>query len=338
MKTIRIKSSLVKYILFFTALLQSLTLLKAQNIDENGEYFNRDSIWGVEFDFEELDPKQVNVFRLENRLKRIRAYNDSVMNALRLKNIKWRSDSLMQLYDLLDTDTTSDYNAYSFFAGVYHSNVSGLNRTLVAAGWPKLNSLAAHYTNIVNYTWKRGRFINEVTIAAGAPVSVSKGDVTITYSYLSPLNYQMGYALLDKKRIQISPFAGLNYQRSDLTFSNSFFSSVEPSKSGYDSLLKAATNNKSGTEFNFRKRELMLDAGLEIDVHVIYSKRKTGFIIGARAGRAVSLLGGDWKLEGTNYPQIGINIKDYHYELVLRVYSRKGSVGRYDLRKTWWGD
>lgn len=297
---------------------------------------NRDSIWDIEFDFSELEVEKVNLFRLENKLRRIKAYNDSVMAQLRAKNIRERSDSLLQLYEYLSADSSNDYNAYTFTAGQYHSNVSGFNRTLGNLGWAKLSGLAAQYTNIVDYTWKRGRLVHQVAIIAGAPVSVSKNDVTITYSFLSPLNYWFGYSLIDKRRIQFFPFAGLSYQRSELNFSNSYFYPFEPAKSNYDSLIKAAVNNRRGAEFNFRKRELVLDAGAELDVHVIYSWRKTGFIVGLRAGKVIPLLGGNWKLEGSRYPQIGVNLRDYHYELVLRIYSRRENNSRFDLRRNWW--
>lgn len=299
---------------------------------------NRDSVWGFDFDFSELDPAKVRLNVLTYKLARLKHYNDSMMNLIRKRNIKERSDSLEQLYHLMVADTSSAYNAYSFYAGQYHSNVSGLNKSLASLGWPKIDAMSYHYTNLLDFTWKRGRLMQEVFLSQGAIRSVTKNEVDVSYRYKSPLNYNIGYAIVDVKRVQFYPFAGLSYQSSELNFANVGLTPFELGSYLYDSLITAAQRNKMGAHYEFRKRDLMLNYGAELDLHLFYSKRKTGFIIGLRAGGAMPLLSSGWKLEGTRYSQFNnFNIRDYYFDVVFRIYSRLGDrKGKYYLKNVWW--
>jgi hypothetical protein len=306
--------------------------------DDEDYLINRDSVWGFEFDFSELDPANVKLDILTKKLAKLKRYNDSLMTLIKKKNIKERSDSLEQLYHLMVADTSSGYNAYTFFAGQFHSNVTGLNKSLAALGWPKLNAMSFEYTNLFDFTWKRGRIIQDVFISQGAGRAVTKNEVEVSYKYKSLLNYNFGYAIIDSKRIQFYPFAGLSYQTSQLNFTNLSVQAFELGNGSFDSLIVAAKRNKDGVNYQFKKRELILNYGLELDVHVFYSKRKTGFILGVRSGGALPLIGGGWKLDGVKYSQYNsFIVRDYYFDIVLRIYTRLGDrKGKYYLKNVWW--
>jgi hypothetical protein len=325
---------------FFLSAITCLGMYSQKNVDRDDEDYveNRYSTWGIEFDFSDLDPATVKINLLAAKLKRIKTYNDSVMNKLRLRNIKQRSDSLEQLYDLLAGDTTSSYNAYSFFAGQYHSTISALNKGLASLAWPKLPDMSYHITNFLDFTWKRRRIINDVFMSVGTAQSVSKGDISVSYTFKSPLNYNIGYCILDKKRVQFFPYIGLSYQSSELSFANTAVQPFDLKGSIYDTLVKAATVNKKGADYRFKKQDLIFNYGVELDLHVVYSKRGTGFIVGARAGGGVPFFSTGWRLDGSRYSQLnGVSIKDYYYDIVLRVYLRRNSQGGpYYLRNNWW--
>ncbi len=320
-------------------ILIATTISFAQKEKDDDDYLdNRDSTWGLDFNFKKLDQNAVKIKVLEAKLDKINRYNDSMLTIIRAKNIKERSDSLEALYDYLSKDTSTSYNAYSFFAGQYHSGLSGINQSLAASGWPKLKDVSYHFTNFLDFTWKRNRHINDVFIAVGNPVTATKGDVSITYSYSSLLNYTYGYCFLDSKRFQFFPFAGLGYQNSNLIFSNSSQQLFDLGKGLYDTLLKATAVNKRGVEYKFNRRDIVLSYGVEFDFHVIYSKRKTGFILGVRGGKTQILLGNGWQVDGRRYSQIkNINVRDYYFDVVLRIYGRgNGNRGKHYLKKGWW--
>jgi hypothetical protein len=210
------------------AFVLSLSFISAQSNKSNNGFLtdpdniilNRDSTWGLDFDYNEIDPATVKLSLLAAKISKLKAYNDSMMMLVRMRNIKERSDSLEELYDLLAGDSSSSYNAYTFFAGQYHTSVSGLNKGLSSQGFPHIQDNSFHLTNFLNFTWKRNHIMNEIFIANGTSRSVSKGDISVSYGYISPVNYNIGYCLIDKKRIQFFPYAGLLYQSSYLEFVN----------------------------------------------------------------------------------------------------------------------
>jgi hypothetical protein len=245
---------------------------------------------------------------------------------------------LEELYDLLAGDSSSSYNAYSFFAGQYHTSVSGLNKGLSAQGFPHIEDNSYHLTNFLNFTWKRKHIMNEIFIANGVSRSVSKGDISVSYGYISPVNYNIGYCVIDKKRIQFFPYAGLLYQSSNLDFINNGLQPFDLGASNYDTLIKSTINKRRGVEYKFVKRELTLNYGCELDFHIVYSKRKTGFILGLRAGGGFPLLSSGWKLDGIKYTQFNdVKVRNYYFDVVLRVYNRRHAEGgKYYLRNNWW--
>jgi hypothetical protein len=294
----------------------------------------------LDFDFSELDFRKVKLDLLEAKLKKIRVYNDSMMRIIRNRNIAQRSDSLEQLYDLLNGDISTSYNAYSLFVGQYHSTLGSLNRGLVLSTFPELESNSYHFTNLVDFTWKRKRFINDVFISLGIVKDVTKGNLTVSYNYWSPINYSFGFAVIDSKRFQFFPFACLSFQSSTLKFSNSAEQLFELGSGSYDSLIRAANTNKKGVEYQLKKRELMLNYGLEMDFHLFYSKRKTGVILGFRAGKGLPVLSSGWTMEAKRYAQLSdVLIKDYYMDIVVRIYTRcNGNRGHYNLKANWWED
>lgn len=317
---------------------QSKNPKSTRNLDEDEYIENRDSVYGLDFDFSELDPSQVKIRLLAAKLKRIRMYNDSMMAMVRAKNIKERSDSLEQLYDLMAGDSSSSYNAYSFFAGRVQSSVNGINAGIGALGFPKFNPVSYHITNFLNFTWKRNHFMNELYLSVGLAQTVSKGDISITYNYKSPVNYNVGYCIVDKKRFQLFPYAGLMYQVSSLDFVNGSEQLFDLKNHGYDTLLFATTNNKRGVEYNLKKREIVLNYGLEVDFHVAYSKRRTGFIVGLRGGGTLPLLSTGWTLDGGKYDQFNdLKLRNYYIDLVLRLYLRRQQArNSTTLQRNWW--
>ena len=337
-----IKTIVITIVALFTFDLSAQNKSGNKPVTDDEDYIiNRDSVWGFEFDFSELDPANVKLDVLTRKLAKLKRYNDSLMTLIKNRNIKERSDSLEQLYHLMVADTSSGYNAYTFFVGQFNSKVSGLNRSLATQGWPKLNPMSFQYTNLFDFTWKRGRIIQDIFLSQGAGRTVTKSEVEISYKYRSLVNYNFGYAILDKKRIQFFPFAGLSYQSSELNFTNLGVQPFNVGGTSFDSLIVAAKRNRDGVSYQFRKREVILNYGLELDVHVFYSKRRTGFIMGLRSGGALPLIpfkGSSWKLDGVKYPQYdSFIVRNYYFDIVFRVYTRLGDrKGKYYLKNVWW--
>lgn len=334
----------IRYLFLLLIIVCSTSTLYAQSVvnrDDSDDYIeNRDSTWGFDFDFSDLDFRKVKLDILEAKLAKIRAYNDSMMLVIKAKNIAQRSDSLEQLYDLLNGDISTSYNAYSLFFGQYHSNLGSLNKGLNVSNFPQLENTSYHFTNFFDFTWKRKRCLNELYMIYGIVKDVTMGNVSVSYNYWSPLNYTFGFAVIDSKRLQIFPFAGLSYQSSNIKFSNSFEQLFELGSASYDSLLSASNINRRGVDYQLKKRELVLNYGLEMDFHLIYSKRKTGVILGVRAGKLQPLLSGGWIFEGKRYSQLSdVTIRDYYIDAVIRIYTRRnGNRGKYNLRNNWWDD
>ncbi|MCC6372508.1 MAG: hypothetical protein IT236_16005, partial [Bacteroidia bacterium] len=171
----------------------------------------------------------------------------------------------------------------------------------------------------------------------GIARTVSKGDISITYNYKSPINYNLGYCIIDEKRVQLFPYTGLQYQTSSFDLVNNSEQLFDLKNYKFDTLIKATSANKRGVEYNLKKRELILNYGLELDFHLIYSKRRTGFIIGLRGGGGLPLLSTGWALDGGRYSQFNdLKIKDYYFDVVLRVYLRRHEQGPNSLQKNWW--
>ncbi len=320
------------------ALLIGFSNLIAQDYDADDVEIDRDSVWGLNFDLSELDYSKVKMDILTKKLKIIKQYNDSILRMVKNKNIKWRSDSLIQLYDYLNGDISTSYNAYSFFAGKYHSNLSGLNKGLKISSFPELEANSLHLTNFLDYTWKRKRIIQDVYISDGVGKEVSRNDVTVSYKFFSPINYCFGFAIIDSKRIQFFPFASFGFQTSTIKFSNASEDLFKLGGGLFDSLLRSTFVNKRGVDYTVRKRELVLNCGAEIDFHLFYSKREKGFIIGLRAAQAIPIIGSGWRFNGTRYAQFSdVTLKDYYLDVVLRIYYRcKGKRGTFDMKNNWW--
>jgi hypothetical protein len=312
--------------------------VQAQAYDDEGYELNRDSVWGFDFDMSELDYNKVHMDVLIKKLARIKHYNDSMMRVIKNKNIKWRSDSLVQLYDLLNGDISTSYNGYSFFVGQYHSNLGDINSGLKLAAFPTFPEMSFHLTNFLNYTWKRKRFFNEVFMVDGLGKDISKGDINVSYKFKSPINYTFGYAILDSKRFQFFPFASLGLQFSSITVSNISEKIFELKAGMFDSVLIASTVYTKGVEYKLKKQELILNYGLEMNFHLFYSKREKGFILGIRAARAQPLLSTGWQLGGVRYAQFNkVQLKDYYVDVVARFYLRlNGKRGTFDQKKNWW--
>jgi hypothetical protein len=331
------RNTKTNYLLIFIFISHSFSIFSQTNDD--GDFAeNRDSTWGMEYDFSDLDYRKVKLDELTKKLSIIRNYNDSMMTIVRNKNIKLRSDSLEQLYDLLNGDVSTSYNAYSVFGGMYHSKLNALNSGLVKAGLPKLKENSTHFTNFLDYTWKRKRFINDIFMIDGVAQEITKANLTVTYKFRSLLNYSFGYAIIDSKRFQFFPFGCLSFQTSSIKFSNSNETFIGFTSVNFDSLIYGSSFNTRGVEYELKKQELVLNYGVELDYHLFYSKRKTGIVIGARIANSQPLISNGWKYEGKTYSQLnGVNLKDYYVDFVIRIYSRlDGNRGTYDLKGNWW--
>lgn len=323
-------------LVLFPIMLLCCSSLSAQNDDDYEP--NRDSVWGFEFDMSELDYRTVKMDQLVKKLSRIKQYNDSMMRVVKMKNIKLRSDSLMQLYDLLNGDVSTSYNAYSFFAGQYHSDVRALNSTLKIAGFPKFRDMGFHLTNFFDYTWKRKRIIQDLFISDGMAQEVSLGNIGISYKFRSPVNYSFGFCVIDNKRIQFFPFACLSWQTSLIRLTNTNEDLFEIGKNGIDTIIYHTINNTRGVEYEIKRHDLVLNYGAELDFHLFYSKRERGVIVGVRGAGAQSLLTTGWQFQGKRNSQLAkVNLKDYYFDLVVRIYFRReGKRGTYNLMNNWW--
>lgn len=318
--------------------LLSVSKIQAQAYDDEGYELSRDSVWGFDFDMSELDYNKVHMDVLIKKLTRIKHYNDSMMRVIKNKNIKWRSDSLVQLYDLLNGDITTSYNGYSFFVGQYHSNLSDINAGLKLSGFPTFPEMNFHLTNFLNYTWKRKRFFNEVFMVDGLGRDISKGDINVSYKFKSPFNYTFGYAIIDSKRFQFFPFASLGLQFSTITISNISEKIFDLYGGMFDSIIRTSINYSRGVEYKLKKIEFVLNYGLEMNYHLFYSKREKGFILGVRAARALPIIGTGWQFEGERRAQFNkVQLNEYYIDVVARFYLRlNGKRGTFDQKKNWW--
>src|SRR5687767_9074818 len=94
--------------------------------DDDYEMY-RDTTWGESFDVQKVDLSKVNRDSLRLKLDRIAAWNDSVRRVMRAYNISLRTDSLVQLYNLLSKNPKKTYTSYNVIVSRNHSDLSQLN-------------------------------------------------------------------------------------------------------------------------------------------------------------------------------------------------------------------
>ena len=298
-------------------------------LDEDKAY--RDSTFGLPFSFSEKDVIGVDVLRLRARLDSISRYNDSLLRIIKRANIAIRSDSLASLYNYIQKDRSKNYNSWNFSVAQNHATGGSLDDLLEKYGLPDFQKVSYDFSALLSFSWKRRRYVHELFMVIGVGRNNRNDKADFFYNAHRPINYSFGYSVLNTRLLDIFPFAGLSYQSSQLYFNDRTVDGFSPQASA-DSSLNRLFLSRNGSDFRIKNNQIVLDYGAEIDFHVVYSRAKTGMILGMRAGRTLPLVSSGWRSGDFRYSQLrDVRLKEYYFSFVIKIYWRR-SLESYYLR------
>jgi len=270
-----------------------------------------------QYDFSKVDLDQVDQTALENGLKAIRAYNDSI-------NQLFKADSLYQLYQKVNLVATKDYNAWYLGGGPSLADLSALNRGLHNNQLEELNETAFGFTYVLSYAFQRNRFVHDFTSGFTLGSAAEKDGIKIGYNLFDLLAYKFGYAVVNEKRLSIAPFVGINPQFSSLNIENNNFPSPQDSISSFENLIGFVANNPGKNELYLNRFQFTGEVGIQADYHIKYSKRGDGVMLGLRAGQVIPAIDLAWRSEGTKFDELeDIQLRETYLFLVAKFYWRR---------------
>lgn len=323
------KNPLATLVVFFLVL-SFTSFSQIDTVSHMGVYAGAEDDWMYrEFNFDSLDLSKVNREELVKKLDKIKAFNDSIYFIQLKRNMDVSSDSLAELYHLISRKASKNYHGFGFAANQGRGYLSRLNDRIKAYGGTGLDEVSYGFT-VFNLNWKRGRRVHEFSFLSVQQIrGTNNKGVKIDYNSYSPVAYRFGFSLINARWLDVFPFGALRYEGTNISFRNDAELAVPNSAGAYDTLIKYSSSYNSSRDFELKKKSLILDYGLEMDFHLVYSKYGTGLILALRAAKTQSLISGRWTMGKDNYSVPDIIAREYIFEIALKIYFRNDS-GRYD--------
>ena len=270
-----------------------------------------------QYNFSKVDLDQVDQSALEEGLKAIKAYNDSI-------NGLFQADSIYQLYLKVNRVATKDYSSWYLGMGPSFGDLSALNRGLRANNLNEINETAFGITYVLSFSYQRNRFMHDFTMGFTFGTASEKDGIKIDYDIIDFFSYKFGYAVVNEKRFGVFPFVGINPQLSNLTVENNNFPDPQDTLSSFGDLIGFIANNPGKNQLYLSRFQFTGEVGIQADYHVKYSKRAGGLILGLRAGQILPGIDFSWRSEGTKYDELeDIQLRDSYVYFIVKFYWRR---------------
>lgn len=269
-----------------------------------------------QFDFSEVNFDNVNKANLINKLNAIKQLNDSLNGLL-------QTDSLYQLYLKINSKPTTDFNSWYLSAGPSWSNFSSLNKALENNNYPTIGETGFDLSYVIAFAWKRRNYFHDLNMQFTFGSSEDNDSLEASYSVIDILSYKFGYSIINAKRFDLTPYAGINFRLSNITFENKELIDIPGETDNYTDFTALAFNRSDYRSTTLNKFSIPLDYGVEMNYHIKYSKRNNGITLGARYGQALQFIDGDWKNDGEKLNDLPeINLRESYLTFICRFYWR----------------
>lgn len=260
-----------------------------------------------DYNFSKVNPQRIDPEALRKKIADEQARIDSLY-ALRM-------DSLQQLYSYVTADTTGGYAGLILTLVYVPGDYDKLIKDLQANGFGNSSEGAVGFG--YGLTFKHKRFIHDFLFSfywGGKMKSETNEVVKISGGNL--LNYTLGFDILNFKRLNLSPFVGLNHQMTSIRYQRN-----DSGKTTYSSLLDIADDVN---DVDIDRHALRFSFGGQLEYHVSYEKRAGGIILGVRYGMNKTIAEGSFKAEGRkiNYDP-KVDLKSTFAEFVIKFYSAR---------------
>ncbi|MDJ1496491.1 hypothetical protein QNI19_26380 [Cytophagaceae bacterium DM2B3-1] len=243
---------------------------------------------------------------VQKSIERKYAELDSIRNAYKLDSLSYELHKL----ELEVSGKEKNYTAFMVFTQTSFNKVSSFNQELQGLGFP---TLTGHSTGIgFGMAIKRKRLLHEGFLVVNFNNKVSKGDDKVWMSGENIFNYQLGFAVLNRKRFQLYPFAGISYGLVSIELRKKRNMTDPNSLEG----IAQAIN-----EARISKNEIQISTGLQLDYHYSFNNGLSGLIIGLKYGLSRDVLSDNYAANGTkvNYNP-DIIYRNTFLALSLKIY------------------
>lgn len=267
-----------------------------------------------------INPDSIDKQNLIKKLNVIKLLNDSLNELL-------QTDSLYQLYKRVGRISSKDYSSWYLSAGPSWSDLGALNDGLKANSLPELSESRVDISYIVAFFWKRNRFIHDLNMQFTVGNARKQDSLRINYNIQDLISYKFGYSIINSKRLELSPYIGINFRLSEINFENSSITEIPDSLSSFASFTSLAINRFDNQRTELNRFTIPLDYGVELNYHLKYSKWGNGITIGTRFGQTLPFITAPWKNNGTELKDLPeIKLRQSYLSFILRFYWRRNDV------------
>ncbi len=301
--------------------MSQINSLRYNNGDSSTLAFSNLNIWPIYyyygFDYSSINENDVSVNDLYFKL-------DSLIKLRDELRIQYQIDSISGLYNYINRDReNTNYFAWYLSLGLVFSDFKELNNRLQDDNIDALNSVSANAIWILGFSWKRKRLIQSAYLELSLPNSVEKNDLKLLANGVSLANYDLGWAIIDNRRIHLYPYAGLFWKSSLIRMENKINSGGQAINDApsFSDVLNSSDAFAQEYNFTYRKNEIGLNLGVELDYHIKYNDGKGGGLaIGIKFGLNNPIIQTGWRLDKKPVSDIpDFYFKRYYTSLVFKV-------------------
>jgi hypothetical protein len=186
------------------------------------------------------------------------------------------------------------YSAYSLFTEVAGADFSKLNAAAAKDGFPPINGPIYRIGIGMSHKGYNRIIIDWNILVAGFNRTTKANDEKIQANFNNFFGLELGYAVVNRSRFDIYPYAGLSVRSDQLSFSQS-----ATVNNNYNSIASIILNNPSANATN---TALGYEAGLGIDWVLYFNKKNQGgAMLFAKFGADGRFGNEDYKISGVDY-------------------------------------
>jgi hypothetical protein len=260
----------------------------------------------TQYNFENIDPKTVDIEKLRELLNKRRQSLDSTFSALKL-------DSLSLLYNYL-SEASMNYVTPTFAIETMTADYGSLQRDLALTGLPGLPS-TPHVALAIGITARTNRTLIEYLINLYFGVHEKQGGALVRVRGANLVNFSIGYDVLNKKHWQLYGIATLNQQFTNIDIQR------EPTSQTPTSDLASITTQYS--DIDMRKSSWRIGPAVELDYRFFHARKQSGTIVGLRFGLSYTFAEGKYKINGSKVDyDPGLDLRKSYLAVIFKPFQR----------------
>jgi hypothetical protein len=206
------------------------------------------------------------------------------------------------------------YSAYSLFTELAGADFSTLNAADAKDGFPPINGPISRIGIGMSHKGYNGIVIDWNIVVAGINHTTKANGEKIQTNFSNFFGLEFGYAVINRSRFDVYPYAGLSVRSDQLSFSES-----ATVNNNYNSIASIIVNNPSTSATS---TTVGYEAGLGIDWVLYYNKKNQGgTMLFAKFGTDGRFGNEDYKISSIDYNS-GIKYGAWIAALGFKFFSR----------------